>query len=292
MRTTLPFLLLTTAACGEQRLREDWTGWYDAGSDLDVEESIEFTETNYDFTGPTPISAIPTPDAAVEDDDGRTFTWFAGDDPPAAGCADWEAVDTLPVEIEGIVTLRPRWYIKITGCLPENDGDVDSDEKYYGNYFIQDSSGGSFVLGDSKVARFDMGDRVRLRVRAVKDHFQMPMIAAHDVVEVERGPEPIYYEAVLGRDLGDADVGKVVRIAGMVLEDQGNFGEIYLCGEAGLDVNNEPGCHKVSIDQELQRRGITLPVGTRQQVTGPVQYGFGEYQVNLMRVGQLEQLSE
>ncbi|MEM6926613.1 MAG: hypothetical protein AAF602_06780 [Myxococcota bacterium] len=299
----MTILLLSSVACTTERLRERWEGWYDEGSELDVEEPLAFTDVNYDFTGATPIADIPTPAPDSFE------TWFASDDPPAAGCVDWLTVDDLPVEVEGVVTLHPRQYIKVSGCRPEGDNGVDSDEKYYGSYFVQDQSGGYFVLGDSKVARFDMGDRVTMRVRAVKEYFGMTMISAHDIVEVSRGPQPIYYERVDGRLLARADVGKTVRIEGLVAAPLGGFGEVYLCaGDAPdttlveTDREDVPACYlertdeapafKVGLDVELQRRGVEPEAGTRYAVTGPVIYSFNEEQVNVMRIGQLEPLAE
>ncbi len=305
MRAAMPILLLcTSVACAPERLREDWEAWYDEGSDLDVQEPIAFTDVNYDFSDRrpelVPIADVPTPEI------GSFETWFASDDPPAPGCDQWLTVEELPVEIEGIVTLHPRQYIKVSGCRPD-DNDIDSDEKYYGSYFVQDDTGGYFVLGDSKVARFEMGDRVHLRVRAVKENFGMTMISAHDVVEVTRGPEPIYFERVDDRLLANADIGNVVRVEGLVAAPMGGFGEVYLCpGDEpdrtlrDLDGDSVPACFvnrtdeapafKVAIDVELQRRGIDLPEGARFSVTGPVLYSFNQHQVNVMRVGQLERL--
>lgn len=301
MRTVMIALMLGTMACDSQRLREDWTAWYDPGSDLDVQEPIAFTDQPYTFTGPTALADLPRPETWA--------TWFAETDPPATVCADWQTIDGLPVEVTGVVTLHPRQYIKVSGCRPEGDIVVDSDEKYYGSYFIQDGSDGFFVLGDSKVARFDMGDRVSLRVRAVKDVDGFPMISAHDVTEVVRGPEPIAYQTVTGRSLGEVDVSKVVRVEGIVGGPMGQFGEIYLCTGPDPDLTTQniggdliPRCftgggdeapaYLISVDVELQRRGVTLPVGDRFAITGPVMLSFDQYQVNVMRVGQMERLAD
>ena len=212
------------------------------------------------------------------------------------------------------MTIHPRYYIKVSGCLP--DFSVDSDEKYYGSYFIQDRTGGYFVLGDSKVAHFDMGDRVTLRVRAVKDFFGSSMISAHDVIEVDRGPEPIYYRTVAGRllgrdlDAGYDDVAEVVRVEGTLAAEMGGFGELYLCTGDDPDTTLRPdpdrrndlvpACahqsvqappwYKVGLDVELQRRGVSYPKGARLQVTAPVILSFGDYQLVVMRVGQITEL--
>jgi len=300
MRAAMPILLLSVA-CTTERLREEWDAWYDAGSELAVQESVPYTETPYDFTGEVPIAGVPKPDPFE--------TWFAPDDAPAEGCDGWLTDDALPVEITGVVTLHPRHYIKVSGCTPGSDNDVDSDEKYYGSFFLQDASDGFFVLGDTKVAHFGMGDRVTLTVRAVRESFGMTMISAHDVVEIERGPEPMFFERVEGRLIGNDDISRVVRVEGVVAAEMGGFGEVYLCSGDDPDMaivrlsgDSYPRCfverteetpaYKVAIDQELQRRGVDLPVGSRFAVTGPVLYSFNFHQVNVMRVGQLQLLSE
>ena len=48
--------------------------------------------------------------------------------------------------------------------------------------------------------------------------------------------------------------------------------------------------YKLSLDQELSRRGIEFPVGTRIRATGPVLFSFDEYTIIVMRVGQIEAL--
>lgn len=293
--------LLWGAACGTSSAPEPWRDWYDQGSPYDVEEPIAFTDQSYDFTGETPIADLPIPSDFA--------TWFAEDDaPPLDACDAWSTHPELPAEITGIVTIHPRFYIKVSGCLPADDRNIDSDEKYYGSYFIQDASGGFFVLGDSKVAHFDMGDRVTIKVRGIKESFDSVMISAHDVLEIERGPEPIYYRTVSDRILGPEDIAEVVRVQGVVAAEASNFGEVYLCTGDDPDTSLEPdpardgelipACahmgvtsppwFKVGIDVELQRRGVSYAPGTQLSVTGPVALSFGDHQVVVMRIGQVE----
>lgn len=260
-------------ACATPADQEDPSDWFSPGEPYDVLEPVAFTDQNYDFTGPTAIADLPLP--------GDFETIFDPADLPAStDCTGWVSSPDLPAEIEGIVTLLPRFYFKTSGCTPTPD--VDSDEKYYGSYFVQDGSGGYFVLGDSKVAHFDMGDRVHLRVRAIKESFDQTMIAVHDVLSVERGPEPIYYVEADG-PLGAEHVSRVVRFEGTVATPMSTFGEVYVDADDGTR-------YKFSLDAELNRRGVTADVGERIRVTGPVLYSFSEYTVTVMRVGQLEWL--
>lgn len=263
---------LLFAACAVGIRQEDPSGWYDPGTGYEVAEPIAFTDVNYGFTGETPIAELPAP-ADFE-------TAFAPDDFPAdADCADWVTSEALPAEITGIVTVLPRFYYKSNGCYTEPG---DNDEKFYGSYFVQDASGGFFVLGDSKVAHFDVGARVTLTVRAVRESYDQLMIAAHDVVEVDLGPEPVYYEAVAGA-LGPEHVSRVVRVEGTVATAATTFGEIYVDGDDGTR-------WKFSLDVELSRRGVEYPPGARLQVTGPVLYSYSEYTIVVMRVGQVTEL--
>jgi len=295
----LPVLLVSLSACATPRGAVDWRDWYDDAAPLDVEEAVAFTDVNYDFTGPTTIADLPIPPDFQ--------TWFGRESTlPDASCEGWSLHTALPAVIEGIVTLHPRFYIKVNGCVPD-DFTIDSDEKYYGSFFVQDATGGFFVLGDSKVAHFEMGDRVRIEVNAVKDYFSNVMIAAHEVTVVTRGPEPIYYQPV-DRLLGPSDVGEVFRVTGTVANPIGTFGEVYLCAGPDPDTTLMPdldrdedggeivpacahrsqtGWYKLSIDIELARRGVAWPVGTPLEVTGPVLESFGDYPVIVMRLGQI-----
>ena len=164
-----------------------------------------------------------------------------------------------------------------------------------------------FVLGDSKVAHFEMGDRVTLEVRAMKESFGLTMVYSQDLVEVERGPFPIAYQEPEG-PLGESDAYQVRRMTGTV-GYTGDFGEVQLCTGAVEDgdfddlnaddprangarircVDEGDGFFMI-IDSELQRRGVELSVGERVEVTGPVLFSFDEYRIVVTRLGQLQYL--
>jgi hypothetical protein len=265
--------LAALSGCATPAGQEDPYDWFTPPSEYDVQEPVAFTDENYTFTGETAIADLPVPGAFE-------LLLASGDAPAQTDCADWVSSSDLPAEIEGIVTLLPRYYYKTGGCAPTPD--VDSDEKFYGSYFVQDETAGYFVLGDSKVAHFDMGDRVRLKVRGIKESYDQTMIAVHDVVEIQRGPEPIYFERADG-PLGAEHVSRVVRIEGTISTPMSTFGEVYLDTDDGTR-------HKLGIDSELARRGIEPLIGERVQATGPVLLSFSEYTVLILRVGQLESL--
>ena len=276
MRSLLPLLILTTA-CGDIRSRENSDNWFDDGSGYDVTEHVDFTDVPYDppAAGLSGIGDIPMPENILE-------TWYSADDAPPANCDDWVTNPAMPMEVEGIITILPRFYYKTQGCVAPGDQDTDSDEKYYGSYFIEDATGGVFVLGDSKVAHFDMGDRVRLRVRGVRNIFELQGVSAHDVLQVERGPEPIFYE-MAPEALDADDVGLVKRVEGEVVIAADTFGEFQIESDDGVR-------YTIGLDVELNRRGIGYELGTRIQVTGPIMFAYETYKVVVMRVGQVEVL--
>lgn len=264
-------------ACVEGRKAED-ADWYAQATEQDVEESVLFTDQAYAFpaSGAPAIADLPTPPEYT--------TWFGEGDAPPSGCSDWEMdeTSTLPVELEAMVTVHPRIYIKINGCVPEGNFSIDSDEKYYGSFFVEDATGGVFVLGDSKVAHFDMGDRVRMRVRAMKNNFGLRMVAVHDIVEVMRGPEAIHYTETT-EPFGDEHIGRVMRVTGVVTTEPDTFGQFAIESADGVEF-------LVGLDVELNRRGVRFPVGSTIQVTAPILYSFSDYTMVVMKVGQVSVL--
>lgn len=258
---------LATAACAEVSPLPDTSDWWGDGVDYDVREPLRFTPEPYtDLAGPGIGSMLtelfPAP----------TLT-FAPGDTYATGVGCTTATNPeLPVEIDGIVTLHPRWYMKLQGCNR-------AEEKYYGNWFIEDATGGIFVVGDSKVAHFDVGDRVRILVRGVRTNFGMHMVYVHDVLEVSREARPVYYQAV-DRPLGPEDMGQTRRVRGTVVGPPDTFGAFLVETASGARV-------AASLDAELNRRRAHPPVGGTVCVTGPVLFSFSTYSIPIMRIGQV-----
>ncbi len=259
--------ILATCLAGcaglDHPLPDDPSDWFDAGNPLEVIEPLAFTEEPYAVTGSTAIGDLPIAEPYQ--------SLFAPG--PLPTCPDWATSSELPAQIEGIVTVFPRLYFKTEGC----DGD---DEKYYGSYFIQDASGGIFVLGDSKVAHFDAGDRVSLSIRGVANVYDLPMVTAHDVIEIERGPEPIYYQVPSG-PLDLPDIALVRRVEGDVISEKDTFGAFQVLADNGTT-------YDITLDVELNRRGVDYPVGTRIIVTGPVLYSYSIFAIVVMQIGQVE----
>ncbi|MCB9795871.1 MAG: hypothetical protein H6741_24505 [Alphaproteobacteria bacterium] len=251
---------------------EDWTAWFDTGVNVDVEEHIDFVEGDcYGFPAEGDDGLADFIDRHYPADG----TLFGEESQIPAGC-DFGVDPELPEEIEAVVTLHPRYYFKTSGCS------VLSDEKYYGSYFIADDSGGLFVLGDSKVAHFDVGDRVRMRVRGVRTLFGLNLIYAHDILEVDRQGGPVCFERAEG-SLDDSDVGEVRRVEGEVVSEADTFGEFSVRDDAGIT-------HVIGLDAELNRRGLRFEPGTRLRATGPVLLSYDTYKIVIMNIGQLEAL--
>lgn len=285
VRFLLPTLLVV--AC-EPLPPEKWENWYDAGGELDVMEPVAFTDQNYDAP---PADVTPIGDFLDNAFDmprgfGTNYaTEIFGDS--LASCDNFFTTTNLPATIEGIATILPRKYYKARGCTTDA-------EKYYGSYFIQDATGGIFVLGDSKVAHFDNGDRVRIKVNSTRISFDQPMVYAHEIVSIERSAEPIYYETLTG-PAGFNDLNEVRRVTGTVVVGPDNFGEFLLKPDGWnnncSDVSTSQ-CVPVSLDVELTRRGITVDAGERVTVTAPVYYSFSSFTFVVMRLGQLERLND
>ncbi len=305
-------LVATLGACADRAPAETWEDWYTPGEGTDVTEPVAFTEDPYDLpeSGSGGIRGLRTALLTqVFDNDGPIF---AAQDFPAdaTACGFWEpeldpadtdVVGTLPAEITGYVTSHPRVYRKIEGCAPDG---AQSDEKYYGSYFLEDRTGGIFVLRDSKVAPFDIGARVTLRVRAVRRRFGVDMVYVHDLVEAEPGPFPLSYAPVT-RPLTADDQSTVVRFTGTVVTEPTTFGETlltidgYTGGTCAPDTRDTRAhCAVIQLDQEITRRGVTLAPGERVTVTGPVASSpffdaigvinfYGPY---ITRVGQITRL--
>ncbi len=285
----LVVVALLLAGCVDAESGAEPGEFYDPGSQVTVSEPLAFTDTPYDFTGPTSISSL------LGLFDNNAFVWLGlakdspyshqGDCDPGRnpnGRPDWETrpamLAELPATIEGVVTLHPRYFQKIGVC--------GSEERYYGSYMLQDSTGGIMVLKDSRIAEFDYGDRVRLRVRGVIKYFETRAVLVYDEQEIltsPGNPEPVYYQTTT-TNFSAADAGKVMRVRGRVIgqPNNQNFNEMKL---ESLD---KPGVEwVVSIDKELGSRGISPEIGEVLEVTGPMLDAYG-LKILVASLGQLK----
>lgn len=122
-----------------------------------------------------------------------------------------EVVRELPMTIEGVVTLHPRQYMKVTIC--------GQDERHYGVFTIEDDTGGIVVLRDSRVAPYSFGDRVRLRVKAITLTFGRELdtraILVSDIEKLPVASGAIAYRET-SEPFSSADVGDTVQVEGYV----------------------------------------------------------------------------
>jgi len=285
-----------------------------------VEEKVAFTGDRYDFTGPASIRSLLN---LIPE---RDFVWYGtgpNDPPPfeATGqngftCGTRNTVVTvpqLPVVIEGIVTLQPRYFQKTSYC--------DSDERFYGSYFLEDSTGGILILKESRIEDFYMGDRVRLRVRGLMKYFDTVAVLVADEEEIVSTGNPIYYRNI-SREFTVADANLVHRvtkkIAGVATNQ--NFNEMCLVDVDNPDLDScskpcafnsdcasgtcnfpsqnaiagtcqtDEGQWLVSLDREIgQRQPRILRRGGVIQVTGPIVNSFG-LKMLISRAGQIREV--
>ncbi|MEE2789541.1 MAG: hypothetical protein VX589_19540 [Myxococcota bacterium] len=158
----------------------------------------------------------------------RSAPWSAWRELPDSPSAILENGE--PVVIEGAVTLHPRQYIKAPVC--------GQGERNYGAYVVEDDTGGIVVLRDSRIAPFNMGDRVRVTLDAVlypppglRNLLWMGLTAQVDIIQLSQANNrlPIVYSTTTSA-FSDADVGLTKQIDGFVVQkpSNSNFSELIL----------------------------------------------------------------
>ncbi|MFN3199352.1 MAG: hypothetical protein ACE366_13195 [Bradymonadia bacterium] len=161
--------------------------------------------------------------------------YTGADEPAPMACSEERrTLDMLPMTVEAVVTLHPRYYRKVDVC--------GQDERNYGVYAIADDTGGMVVLRDGRVADYTFGDRVRMTIRGVGQLFRQPtdravIIADVERIEPARDPDgrpfrPVFFTWQQGL-FGDADMGQVRRIQGYVAVQptNDNFNDMVLSSE-------------------------------------------------------------
>jgi hypothetical protein len=277
-------LVLGLSACVEAEREQSHLEYGAGGTVSEATDPIAFTDQPYDFTGDASIASLRNLISPFES------VWYGfptGVEYPVEGDCDPERdfdettpdyLDELPAVIEGVVTLHPRYFMKVSVCGTE--------ERYYGSYIIQDGSAGIHVLKDSRVAEFDIGDRVRLRVRALMRNFGTRAVLAFDQEEVLTTPatrEAVYYEAIERNFIEQTDLYEVRRITGRVVLEatNQNFNEMEVRPEGVVGVR-----WLVSLDRELGTRGVAPPAGALVELTGPIIESFGLRMV-ISNLGQI-----
>ncbi|RDV38127.1 hypothetical protein DV096_09945 [Bradymonadaceae bacterium TMQ3] len=280
--------LVGATACVEPELGEDPADYFSDGEYGQVQDPIAFSTTPYDFTGEVPIEDVK----ALYPDEVVWFGFSPGEPYPVSGDCDperdWDqtvpaTLNELPAVIEGVVTTHPRYFQKVTVCGIE--------QRYYGSYTLEDASGGILVLKDSRLAEFDIGDRVRIKVRGIMKNFDSLAVLSYSEEEVINTPDariPVHFEEVERHFSASEDVYQVRRVTGrVVLEPTNqNFNEMRLQSLEDPSVE-----WLVSLDAELGRRGVGPKLGEVVQVTAPVINSFG-VRLLITALGQLERIEE
>lgn len=313
----LALILAITTGCGAESdpaTPAEMRASFGEGTTTYVEEHVEFLDSPLDFQGQTAIADL-TDDIIPA----SANVWYgmSADSPfPQADNCDErhnsvETINALPTHVEGIVTLQPRYFQKISFC--------SSDERFYGSYFIEDQTGGILVLKESRVEDFKMGDRVKLRVRGLMKYFDTKAILVSDQEELVESDYGVPYKTITG-PLSEGDVGQVGRIVGKVggLPTNTNFNEMCLvglndtsdeaCGKVCRSNNDcasgtctfatqsalsgicerEGGYWLVSLDKEIgQRQPRIIKTGDELEITGPVVNSFG-LKMLVLRFGQIK----
>jgi hypothetical protein len=145
-----------------------------------------------------------------------------------------EIAAELPLEIEAVVTVYPRQYMKVTVC--------GQDERHYGSFTIEDDTGGIVVLRDSRVTPWSYGDRIKLNVRALMLTFGRDLDTraillsdiekAAQLVETDGLAKPILFERQVEMFTAD-DASRVKRIDGYVhvQPTNDNFNSLVMTSE-------------------------------------------------------------
>jgi len=263
----MPGLLLASILGCAQHAVEDPAAWYDPGTPGNVDEPVAFTDEAYTLDGNIAGLSAVFPTA----NDGIVFA--PGDGYGDSTDCQWSEDDDLPMQITGVVTIDPKYYYKTPGCSTD-------DEKFYGSFFLEDKDGAVFVLGDSKVAHFQMGDEVTLNVRGARTRYDLDMITTWDTVSIDTSEHAIHYETVFN-PFDFQDEYLVRRITGTVASKPDTFGQF------SVDSDDGTASWFVQIDSELNRRGFTIEPGRRLEVTGPVLYSYSQFSIVVMRSGQV-----
>lgn len=288
---------MALVACGGPEEPDTSLDAYGTPTTTSTTEPVSYTDTPYDFTGTTPIQDLY---GLI---DQSAFVWY-GTSPdytyPANAPCDERgneivSVPELPTEIEGIVTLHPRYFQKITFC--------GSDQRFYGSYFIQDSSGGFLILKDSRIADFVMGDRVKLKVTGLLKYFDSYAVLTHEDEEVVSRGHDVYTEFIGDRELSAADIGKTVTVRRELASDATNYNFSEMClVEIGQPYSAcDPSCVAneqclgsvlVSLDREIEQRDpLVFHQGDILEITGPVVNSFG-LRLLVARTGQISVVEE
>jgi hypothetical protein len=240
-------VLLGCWGCGEEPRQQISAEeiWGAGGEEVPDGPFIDYRERTAGVSYGLPRSGQPGiadlidffPNEATGFDDPDIFAasgLFPG--PAGANCRGGgpEIVSELPLEIEAVVTVYPRQYMKVAVC--------GQDERHYGSFTIEDDTGGIVVLRDSRVTPWSYGDRIKLNVRALMLTFGRDLdtraillsdiVKAAQLVEPDSIAKPILFERQTGMFTAD-DASRTKRIDGYVhvQPTNDNFNSLVMTSE-------------------------------------------------------------
>ncbi len=283
---SLTFILLVAGCIEGETGLDSGDYWTDEGSEVSVNEPIEFTDDPSVYDGI--VGEMSLEDLRSVPDDGQpVWMGFSSPYPVEGDCTPDqfhenipEVVDEFPAEVEGVVTIHPRIFQNLTFC--------GSRQRYQGSYVIQDETGGIQVYKDSRVADVDVGDHIRMTVKGTMHEFGRDHIIAFETEEIVQEDVPWYYEEIDREFDEDEDMYEVRRIRGEVVMEgtNQNFGEMLIRSTEDEDVE-----WSASLDREMSNRGVGPEKGAVVQLTGPVVDSFG-MEMMIANLGQVEVIEE
>jgi hypothetical protein len=213
-------LLFIAGGCAPDEKRiEPSDRWPETGSQNTVSEPVPLADRSEGGSYGLPKNGLPSIQDLISvlpvDDVGRDDPKFFSSNAQPLSCSNGRTTQSasLPMTVEGVVTIPGTYYIKVSVC--------DQEEKFYGSYVIEDDTGGIMVLRDSRVAQVQPGDVVRMTVHtiAVSDNLGRTDSRAVLSYELEILPEKkdVLYQRTQS-PLTTEDVGRTRQVEGYAIE--------------------------------------------------------------------------
>ena len=230
MRRPFDYVILTTIAalfisCAPESSNISPTErWPETGEQHEVTEPVPLVDRaagqNYGLPRNGLQSIADLIDVLPEADIGRDEPKFYSSSAQGLMCTNGRTSQSasLPMTIEGVITIPGTYYIKVSVC--------DQEEKFYGSFVVEDDTGGIMVLRDSRVSQVQPGDVVRMTVHsmAVSDNLgriDSRAILSYDL-EILGEKRDVLYERTTDA-LGTEHVGRTMQVEGYTIEKPTNL---------------------------------------------------------------------
>ena len=222
-RWGLLFLIVFGCAVDDTRI-EPSDRWPETGEQRSVSEPVSLAERVDGLSYQLPQPGLPSiqdlinvlPEADVGRDEPKFFS--SAEQPLSCINGRTTRSASLPMTVEGVVTIPGTYYIKVSVC--------DQEEKFYGSYVIEDDTGGIMVLRDSRVAQVQPGDVVRMTVHTMVISDNLGRVDSRAVLsyelEILAQKKDVLYERIQ-TPLTTDDVGRTRQVEGYALERPTNL---------------------------------------------------------------------